>query len=387
MKSNDRKKHGRRKVAPGGIFVPLVALAIVAMSGSVAPVAAQSFPAAPIFDLNSENWSGKLTNGAAEPGWYKETGLVDPDVVHLQGGVTQTSNQGQNANLIGTLSPAASPDRIVYAIVATNNGTYADIAIWPNGQIWLINPQTPAVADYSFVSLESITYEQFLPIWYAIDLNPDWSPNAGYGSGTPEWYGDGSLDVHLEGAVSETSSSASSTIGTIAGGEWPGRVVYTITHTLNGTYADVAINASGQISLIAPRSPMQTNFAFVSLENLTYGSGINGVSPITPNKTNWSFSAGWGSVAPGWFKDAVGIVHLVGAATQTSATGINQNLLGTLPAAACPTRTVYTIMHTFNGTYADVAIYPNGDIELTAPRSPAVKDFSFVSLECITYQQ
>jgi hypothetical protein len=44
-------------------------------------------------------------------------------------------------------------------------------------------------------------------------------------------------------------------------------------------------------------------------------------------------------------------------------------------------------VHTFNGTYADVAITPSGQIELIDPRTPAVKDYSFVSLECITYQQ
>jgi hypothetical protein len=48
---------------------------------------------------------------------------------------------------------------------------------------------------------------------------------------------------------------------------------------------------------------------------------------------------------------------------------------------------VYTIVHTFNGTYADIAINPNGQIILINPRPPAVKDYSFVSLEAITYQQ
>jgi hypothetical protein len=159
MKSNDSKTLGGGRIALSGILVPVVALTIVAMSGSVAPVAAQSFPASPIFDLNSQNW-GNPNNGSAALGWYKETGLVDPDVVHLQGGVTQTSSQGADANLIGTLSPAASPDRTVFAIVATNNGTYADIAVLPNGQIVLINPRSPAVKDFSFVSLECITYQQ-----------------------------------------------------------------------------------------------------------------------------------------------------------------------------------------------------------------------------------
>jgi hypothetical protein len=35
---------------------------------------------------------------------------------------------------------------------------------------------------------------------------------------------------------------------------------------------------------------------------------------------------------------------------------------------------VYTIVHTFNGTYADLAITPNGQIAVIDPRPPMVKD-------------
>jgi hypothetical protein len=44
-------------------------------------------------------------------------------------------------------------------------------------------------------------------------------------------------------------------------------------------------------------------------------------------------------------------------------------------------------VHTFNGTYADISIGSNGQIGLINPRAPAVKDYSFVSLEGISYQQ
>jgi hypothetical protein len=48
---------------------------------------------------------------------------------------------------------------------------------------------------------------------------------------------------------------------------------------------------------------------------------------------------------------------------------------------------VYTIVHTFNGTYADLAIEPNGQLDLIAPRPPMVQDYGFVSLESITYRR
>ena len=369
-----------RSVALHSTIAPLIALAVVVMGGSVTPAQA-GIPVAPIIGLNFANWSGSAGFGSTKPGWYKEVGLVDPDVVHLQGAVKQTSATGANANLIATLPAAACPDRIVYAVVHTFNGTYADIAINPNGQIALIDPRAPAVKDYSFVSLEGITYEQFLPVGFPVNPNTGWSTSAGFGSGFPAWYMDGSFDVHLQGAVKQTFVN-SNVLGTIVGGGAPqNRVIYTIVHTFDGTYADVALNPNGQVGLIDPRPPMVKDYSFVSLETITYGN--NTLNAITPN-SGWSFSAGFGSIGPAWYKDASGIVHLVGAAKQTNA---SSNVIGTLPTAARPTRTVYTIVHTFNGTYADLAITPTGEIQVINPRPPAVKDYTFVSLECITFQQ
>ena len=78
-------------------------------------------------------------------------------IVHLQGAVTQTVSGG--SPLIATLPPAARPDREVYTIVHTFGGTYADLAIAPDGRIGVITPRPPAARDFSFVSLEGITYE------------------------------------------------------------------------------------------------------------------------------------------------------------------------------------------------------------------------------------
>jgi len=48
---------------------------------------------------------------------------------------------------------------------------------------------------------------------------------------------------------------------------------------------------------------------------------------------------------------------------------------------------LFTIVHTFNGTYADLAIQPTGTIEVINPRPPTVTDYTFVSLESITYRR
>jgi hypothetical protein len=78
-------------------------------------------------------------------------------------------------------------------------------------------------------------------------------------------------------------------------------------------------------------------------------------SPISVNRLNWSGHAGSGSRAPAWFKDNSGVIHLQGAATQTNPSGSLANVVGTLPAAARPANKLYFIVHTFLGTYADLA--------------------------------
>jgi hypothetical protein len=48
---------------------------------------------------------------------------------------------------------------------------------------------------------------------------------------------------------------------------------------------------------------------------------------------------------------------------------------------------VFTVVPTGAETYADLEIAANGQINLIAPRLTAEKDFSFVSLEGITYRR
>jgi hypothetical protein len=332
--------------------------------------------------VNTLNWSGNAGFGSRAPAWYKDTS----GIVHLQGAATQTSATGSGAGTIGILPPAARPDRDVYTIVHTLDGTYADLAIATNGEINIIGPRAPAVTDFGFVSLEGITYKPGFPA-LGFPLNTaNWSANAGFGSGSQGWWKDKSGVVHLQGAVTQVSNSGpgAGTIGTLPAAAWPKRDVYTIVHTLNGTYADLVIATNGQISIIAPRAPAVTDFGFVSLEGVTYRrSGTT--TAIGLNRLNWSGKAGFGSGGPAWFTDKSGVVHLQGAVTQTSSVGAAASTIGTLPAAARPGHDVYTIVHTFNGTYADLVIATNGQISIIAPRAPMVTDYTFVSLEGISY--
>ncbi len=104
--------------------------------------------------------------------------------------------------------------------------------------------------------------------------------------------------------------------------------------------------------------------------------------PITVNAANWSYDAGFGSVSPFSMVDSLGVVHLQGAAAQVTATGGDPLLLGTLPTTASPSHTVYTIVHTYGGTYADLSIAPNGQIRVLPSNN---SNLSFVSLEGVNF--
>jgi hypothetical protein len=47
---------------------------------------------------------------------------------------------------------------------------------------------------------------------------------------------------------------------------------------------------------------------------------------------------------------------------------------------------VYELVHTFNGTYADLVVTPAGQINLIDPSAPLATDLAFVSLEGLSYQ-
>jgi hypothetical protein len=258
-------------IAPDGTIRALPAsppavgdLSFVSLEGVTYQPAGQGNPVA----LNALDWQA-FGNPYRAPAWYKD----GSGVVHLQGAVTQLFQSGTSPNQIGTLPAGAAPAQTVYTVVPTTISTYADLAIEPNGTINLIDPRPPAVKNYFFVSLESISYRPS-GAGNPVALNAaNWSGSAGFGSRGPAWYKDKSGIVHLQGAVTQTSAAGSSPnqIGTLPAAAAPrGHSVYTIVHTLNGTYADLAIAPDGTLNLIDPRLPMVKDYTFVSLEGITY---------------------------------------------------------------------------------------------------------------------
>ena len=368
-----------------------LAVAIAVAGGlvlAIAGPAAATVPVSPIA-VNTTNWSASAGYGSTAPGWYTDSfGLV-----HLQGAAKQISLKPPFQIVLGSLPPAARPTRDVFTIVHTFAGTYADLEIESNGTIAVIGPPSPAVEDLSFVSLEGITYQPAnkLPASPIAVNTTNWSPTTLYGSAVraPSAYTDGSTIVHLEGAarrINPTGANANY-LGSVPAGDAPGYNVYTVVATNDGTYADVGISPSGGIYLIGPAAPMLKDYAFVSLEGVTYTRSYQIGAGIFLNTTNWTGNAGYGSRSPGWVEDNAGVIHLQGAVAQSYNGGSTPNLVGTLPIVARPHRTVYTIVHTLAGTYADLDIKRSGQILLINPSPSLVTDERFVSLESIVYRR
>jgi len=347
------------------------------------PAHATTHASATPIKVNTRNWSGAAGFGTRRPAWYKDRF----GVVHLQGALTQISSTGTAANLLGTLPRAARPGHNVFAIVHTHAGTYADLEIARTGQLVVITPRPPALQDYANVSLEGITYRPSGRV-ASINLNTgNWSPKAGFGSRAPAWFKDSSGVVHLQGAVATLHRKClvPCLIGTLPASAAPNRAIAIIVPTFGGTFAGLTIATNGQISEISPRTPAVEDDTLVSLESITFRPSGR-TNAIKLNKAHWATATGFGRRTPGWFIDRSGVVHLQGAAMQTSG-GTAVGLIGTLPPAARPSHNVFTIVLTNGGTYADLRVGRNGQLNLVAPPAPLVTDFALVSLEGITYRR
>jgi hypothetical protein len=149
----------------------------------------------------------------------------------------------------------------------------------------------------------------------------------------------------------------------------------------------LAAAALGTLAMLGTATAAQAQPAIPAAGARAAAAPLPKPQPIALNLLNWSGSAGFGSRPPAWYIDKYGIVHLQGAVTQTSSSGSGANTIGTLPPAARPSHDVYTIVHTFNGTYADLVIQTSGAIDLINPRPPMVQDYTFVSLESISYRR
>jgi hypothetical protein len=390
MHTTTQSRRGPGRYAAAAVAAAAAA-AVLGTGGPAhaAPVSGTGVPVTPI--ALTSDWSGHAGFGSGSPGFYVDTS-PGPQVVHLQGAVRQVSTKGATPDIIGVLPSADRPfERSVFEKVDTRDGTYAEIEIDQFGDIAVFPPHSPAVTDFSFVSLEGVSFER-LPsnVNFPVTVNTkNWSGSAGLDSVAPSVYTDGSGIVHLQGAVTQTSAqgAGADVIGTLVPAFRPNFNVFTIAPTFQGGYADLSISAqTGQITLIGARSPAVDDNQFVSLDGITYTQDSGDV-PITVNTANFSGSTAFGTPRPEVEVEASGVVNLDGAVARTSGAGAGANLIGTIPEpGARPHRDVYLITHTFNGTYADLVITPTGHIELIDPRSPMVTDTSFVSLAGLSYQ-
>ena len=383
-----RRLKGRPRSRSLAVIGSSLAL-IAALSGILALVTSRPASATPghgQITVNSYNWSSNAGYGSRSPALVEDS----EGVVHLEGALSQISASGGYADLLGWIEAGyAPPGRTVYTTVHTLGGTYADLAITGNGEIWLI-PSTNT--NPGFVSLEGISYPTFSSTGSAVEpvqINtPDWysyTPEFNYGAASASVWEDSRFTVHLMGGVQRVSTRGANPtlIGSVPAWADPLSTVFTIVHTLGGTYADLTVSSSGQIWL---QPSTNTNPGFVSLEGITYsidpsapwqglGAGDTGVT-----------AANFGNAAaPGWYEDLDGIVHLEGAFQgPEEPVPYNQFLLiGQLPVA--PTSNVFTVVSTAYGTYADLVIGTDGKIWLLGFPGVGDTNATLISLDGIQF--
>jgi hypothetical protein len=348
---------------------------------SLAPRASASMATQTITLNTGGNWAEGYGYTNASAAAY----LDNQGVVHLEGAVAQPGGSG--SDWIGTLPTGFAPGRTVYTIAQTLGGTYADLDIRPNGQIWLYRT---ANANTAFVSLEGISWYNGANPAQAIMTSPYFSTTNGpvglYDAWPAGAYEDGDGTVHLQGAVSQTEQQAGypQWIGILPGGLNPGHDVFTIVPTFAGTYADLEIDTSGNLWLLPSPGSNLSNRQFVSLEGVTYSQQRSYSITLNPNWTGIQNTdpshPSYGAVDPGWNVDGAGVVHLSGAVRQLNTEQGYPQLIGTVGLA--PSQDVFTIVHTLAGTYADLVIDTSGNIWLLpSPNTNA----NFVSLEGVTY--
>jgi len=380
-------RHRLRRGLAGGLLTAAAAFLVAA-----GPASAYSLnPITP-----ASGWSANVCCAGGTPGWYRDAF----GIIHLEGAVT-TPNVQNPSSLIAVLPPAARPNRNVFTIVHTFGGTYADLAIDTQGRIGVIAPQRPAARDFSYVSLEGVSYQPAnqLPA-NPIEINQNnwiqhWQGQFNsFGASDPAWYKDPFGVVHLQGATRQFPPqpgllSNPTLIGAVPPAAAPSRTISTVVHTFNGTYADLFIFPSGAIVIAGPPapSPNLSDFSFVSLEGVSYQTTpLSNVTSL--NSANWAPGLGPSS-APGFVVDSAGIIHLQGEVNQTSSTGPNAGLIATLPGAARPRgRQVYVIAKMANGNgYVDLVISLDGGIRVINPTLyPGQNAIVQLSLDSIAYQ-
>lgn len=226
-------------------------------------------PTTPI-NLNGGNWSQFAGHGSIIPQWYKD----GSGTVHLEGAARQTLF-GANSNFLGQLPHAAAPLHEITTIVHTNSGTWAQLFILPDGRMFTNSINGGFPSDLSFLSLEGVSYNAspFINDTSSNLNRANWAPATAFGFAGPGWFEDGAGIIHLQGEVSQISTSGPNAgqILTLPRIIAPNREIFTIVITADGSYADAVIFPSGQLVIAAPdRSPATLDLAYLSLDSITY---------------------------------------------------------------------------------------------------------------------
>lgn len=306
----------------------------------------------------TQNGWTRAGNGAAPP----EIAIVD-EVVHLRGAISTTGTAMTALFLGGAYTPPAP----VYIPVTLCSGKKGRLEILPSGDVTVFGQG--ALADAQCVSLEGASYvlSDFTPV----TLENYWQ-NAPFSTNRVGFSVSQGL-VHLRGAMGSTATAIDAF--TLPPEARPSSEVYLPVSLCNAVKGRLHISTGG-LATVSADGPWTDAQCLVSLDGLSYPVSTSGYTALTL-KNSWLNApfATRNAVA----KDIGGYVHLAGAISSGTASGVFQ-----LPTGLRPSSVVYVTTDLCNARKGRLQITPDGNVVVEA--NVAFADATcFTSLEGVTF--
>ncbi|HET7013706.1 MAG TPA: hypothetical protein VFI65_07345 [Streptosporangiaceae bacterium] len=344
-------------------------LALAGSIGATAPAASANLP-----QVCSWKPIG-LTGGwqSANADFFGTTGdpsyCVENGIIYLSGSIDQSTPGG---NIFGSLPQGVRPTSEVDLPVYTLGGTSGTLEIWTDGTM-LVGSGVNNTAT-RFTSLAGISFPEAGAALTPIPLSGQWVPSGS----APSYVVEGGT-VYLTGGASNAAANPNTFFSqSLPAAMVPDHCVQTNVETFNGDRATAFI-ASAMLFATGGIQAANDSVHFTSLGGIAYPQADAGWQPLTLQSAWTAANSGVCVNGAPMYYVRNGIVYLSGAVT--SATQFGGGLIGTLPAAAWPSHTLYLTLDTADGQ-ASLQISPSG--QLTLFDGPSHPDET--SLSGISYQ-
>ncbi len=266
---------------------------------------------------------------------------------------------------------AVRPVHEQYIGVYTEGGTYGQLAVQRNGDMWLSGPSDGPSKEFS--SLAGVSFLAPHTRARPLHLENGWRPgpaldHAGVPAGTLI---DGVL--YLSGELRDPSTTHP-LLGVLPRADRPSRQLYMIANTSDWAPGVLQVSPNGKILLYGGNARMVTD-----LDGLSYSVTRSGWHKL-PLINLWESLQTMDHTGTPSYRVSGGVVYLSGAVRQNSQGNVT---LTTLPPAARPAHTLYICTYDIGGALGELVIEHDGMVESFG--SPQQNAVVFTSLAGISY--